>query len=232
LISKLPPFAGLASDNLDAVLEEARSVLYPRDAYAFKQGDEAKFLFVLLRGHLRAEQNTSSGAKVVIRYVSAGDVFGAVEALALKRYPTTVAAVVNSVALAWPSRVWPRLAATYPKLAINILQMIGSLLQDARLRTVEMQTEEVERRLARTLLRLANQAGRKEGRGIEIDFPIRRQDVAELSGATLYTVSRLLSSWERKGLTAGGRQRIVLRDPHRLLGIAEGRRASATSGHR
>lgn len=57
--------------------------------------------------------------------------------------------------------------------------------------------------------------------GIEIDFPISRQDVAEMTGTTLHTVSRILSAWESQGLVEGGRQRIVLRDPHRLRTLAE-----------
>ena len=56
--------------------------------------------------------------------------------------------------------------------------------------------------------------------GIEIDFAISRQDVAEMTGTTLHTVSRTLSGWEGKGLIDGGRQRIVLREPHALMMIA------------
>ena len=62
----------------------------------------------------------------------------------------------------------------------------------------------------------------KVEQGVEIDFPISRQDVAEMTGATLHTVSRILSAWEQQGLVEGGRQRIVLRDPHRLFALAEG----------
>ena len=82
--------------------------------------------------------------------------------------------------------------------------------------------EQVERRIAHALLRLVQQSGRKVEAGVEIDFPISRQDVAEMTGATLYTVSRVLSAWEEKGLVAGGRQKITLRDPHRLFLLAEG----------
>jgi CRP-like cAMP-binding protein len=84
-----------------------------------------------------------------------------------------------------------------------------------------MSTQQVERRVAHALLRLAKQAGRKVDDGIEIDFPISRQDIAEMTGTTLHTVSRTLSAWEQQGLIESGRQRIVLRDPHRLFGLAE-----------
>jgi len=99
---------------------------------------------------------------------------------------------------------------------------VGSRLQDAQTRVVEMSTEQVEHRIAHALLRLAQQSGRKVETGTQIDFPISRQDVAEMTGATLHTVSRVLSAWEDRGLVEGGRQKITLRDPHRILMLAEG----------
>ncbi len=81
---------------------------------------------------------------------------------------------------------------------------------------IEISNEQVEQRVAHALLRLAKQAGRKVDAGVEIDFPISRQDVAEMTGTTLHTVSRILSAWEQQGLVEGGRQRIVLREPHKL----------------
>ena len=44
-----------------------------------------------------------------------------------------------------------------------------------------------------------------------------------MTGTTLHTVSRTLSGWEQQGLIESGRQRIVLRDAHRLFVLAEGR---------
>jgi CRP-like cAMP-binding protein len=128
--------------------------------------------------------------------------------------------VDESVALAWPSTAWPRLVERYPALAANTLQAVGARLQESHGRVIEMSTEQVERRVAHALLRLAQQAGRNVEAGIEIDFPISRQDIAEMTGTTLHTVSRILSAWESDGLVEGGRQRIVLRDPHRLFQLA------------
>jgi cAMP-binding proteins - catabolite gene activator and regulatory subunit of cAMP-dependent protein kinases len=82
-------------------------------------------------------------------------------------------------------------------------------------------TERVERRVARALLRLVQEAGRRVDAGVEIDFPVSRQDIAEMTGTTLYTVSRLLSSWEERGIVRSGRQRIILTTPHALVALAE-----------
>ena len=90
-------------------------------------------------------------------------------------------------------------------------------------RVVEMSTEQVERRVARALLRLVNQTGRKTREGILIDFPISRQDIAEMTGTTLHTVSRLLSAWEASGIVRSGRQKVTVVEPHRLFLLAEGK---------
>jgi CRP-like cAMP-binding protein len=89
---------------------------------------------------------------------------------------------------------------------------------------MEMSTEQVEQRIAHCLLRLVNQSGRKTPDGLEIDFPITRQDIAEMTGTTLHTVSRTLSAWEGEGLVLGGRQKVTVTDPHGLMLVAENRR--------
>ena len=161
-----------------------------------------------------------------MRYVSAGELFGVAQAMNLTHYPATAVAAVDSIALAWPSSSWHRLIVKFPSLASSALQTVGSRLQDTQARVMEISNEQVEQRVAHALLRLAKQAGRKVDAGVEIDFPISRQDVAEMTGTTLHTVSRILSAWEQQGLVEGGRQRIVLRDAHRLHGLAEGEEAA------
>lgn len=222
LIANLPLFQGLSPAEQDDVLREAHSVRYPKGTDVFQQDQEAISFFFLLHGHLRVFRLTPDGQQVVVRFVSAGEIFGVASALGRSTYPATATAVVDSLALVWPSAIWPKLSETYPVLVANTLRTVGSRLQDAHTRVVEMSTEQVERRIAHALLRLAQQSGRKVEAGIQIDFPISRQDVAEMTGATLHTVSRVLSAWEEKGLVEGGRQKITLRDPHRIFMLAEG----------
>lgn len=222
VVANIPMFAGLPPVDVDDVLREARAVRYAKGDAVFEQGAEAASFFVLLHGHLRVEKTSPQGHQIVVRYVSAGEVFGVAQALALKHYPATAIAAVDSVVLCWPAAAWPRLTAKFPALAASTLQTVGRRLQDTQARVMEMSGEQVEQRVAHALLRLAKQAGRKTDGGVEIDFPISRQDIAEMTGTTLHTVSRILSAWESQGLVEGGRQRIVLRDPHALFGLAEG----------
>jgi CRP-like cAMP-binding protein len=221
LVAHLPLFAGFSTADLDAILSEARSQRIAKNSPVFQQGEEAHSFFVLLHGHLRASKTTPAGEQIVVRYVAPGETFGVAKAIGLQRYPATAMAVDDSVALAWPSGTWPRLVERFPALAANTLQTVGARLQETHTRVVEMSTQQVEQRIAHALLRLLKQSGRKVDHGVEIDFPISRQDIAQMTGTTLHTVSRTLSAWESKGLVESSRQKIVVCEPHRLFVLAE-----------
>jgi len=221
LVAHLPLFAGIATDQLGEILRDARSLRFAKNSAVFRQGEEAHSFFVLLHGHVRASKITPAGEQIVVRYVAPGETFGVAKAIGLQHYPATATAVDDSVVLAWPSATWPRLVEKFPALATNTLQTVGARLQETHTRVVEMSTQQVEQRIAHALLRLVKQSGRKVEHGVEIDFPISRQDIAQMTGTTLHTVSRTLSAWESKGLVESSRQKIVVREPHRLFMLAE-----------
>jgi CRP-like cAMP-binding protein len=221
LVAHLPLFSGFSATDLDSILAEARSIRVPRNTAVFEQGEAAHSFFVLLHGHVRASKVTPTGEQVVVRYVAAGETFGVATAIGLQLYPATATAVDDSVVLAWPSAMWPRLVAQFPTLATNTLQTVGARLQETHTRVVEMSTQHVEQRIAHALLRLVKQSGKKVDHGVEIDFPISRQDIAQMTGTTLHTVSRTLSAWEARGLVESSRQKIIVREPHKLFVLAE-----------
>ena len=205
------------------ILALAHARRIPRDAAAFSQGEAAGDFFVLLSGRLKVVRSTPDGGQIVVRHVNPGDLFGIARAIGRSDYPGTAVAVADSVALAWPNSRWDELIALNPAFAGNAMRMVGARLQEAHERIGELSTEEVERRVAHAVLRLVSQAGVKTEDGIRIDFPITRQDIAELTGTTLHTVSRIMSAWEDRGLVLSSRKQITVRDPHRLLLVADGR---------
>jgi CRP-like cAMP-binding protein len=221
LIADLEAFQGLAGEDLDDVLGHARPRRYEKNAVVFQQGAAADAFFVLLDGRLKVGQITEEGQQVVIRFVNPGEIFGIAAAIGRHDYPATVVAAADSVALAWDQSYWPVLVARYPGVASNTLRTLGGRLREQHARVREISTQRVERRIAHALVRLVRQAGTKVERGIEIAFPITRQDLAEMTGTTLFTVSRVMSAWDQAGIIESGRQHIVVLDPHALVRIAE-----------
>lgn len=224
LVSGLPAFAGLSGEDVDAVLDTARSSRFPKDSEVFSQDEEAGQFFLLLSGHIRVVRTTPEGDQIIARYINEGELFGIAIAMGQVTYPATAVAAVDCVVLCWPNAAWPGLQFRAPAFGANAYQTIGARLQDTQSRVVEMSTRQVEQRIAGAVMRLVQQSGRKTEEGVEIDFPITRQDIAEMTGSTLHTVSRLMSAWEDEGIVKSGRQKVTVTDPHALMLVAENRR--------
>lgn len=225
LIAGLPAFEGIAPDDLDKVLANARSLRVEKDVAIFEQDSAADAFFLLLDGRVRVVKTTPDGQQVIMRYIVPGELMGIAHALGRDTYPASAIAVLDCVVLAWPGRLWGEFATNYPTFGMSTYRTVGARLQDAQTQVVEMATEQVEQRVAYALLRLVRQSGRKTDDGILIDFPISRQDIAEMTGTTLHTVSRLLTAWEEAGLVRSGRKQVSVTEPHRLFLLAEGRRS-------
>jgi len=222
LLIGLPLFERMDAAALDESLAQAASRRYAVGEIVFEQGAAAACFFVLLHGRLRVTRVTADGQQIVVRVVSPGDLFGIAKVLRRNDYPGTATAVLESIALVWPMSAWSEIVAAHPVFAINAMQVMGERLQEAQSRILEISTEIAERRVGHAVLRLAKQSGYSEEGGIRIDFPISKQDIAEMTGTTLHTVSRILTAWEAAGLVRGGRQKLLVKDPHRLLLIADG----------
>lgn len=225
LIQNLDAFKGLPPAALGDVLAEARLRKAAAGACVFTQGSPSLRFFLLLDGQLKIVQLTEGGQQVILHLVAPGQMFGLAAAVGRDEYPGSAVAVVDSTVLVWPVGAWDRLASRYPALAASALRLVGAHLQDAFARLREVASARVEQRIARTLLRMVRQSGRRTADGVEIDFPITRREIAEMASTTLHTVSRTLSGWEHSGVLTGGRRRIVVLDPHALVRIAheEGR---------
>lgn len=222
LVRALPLFDKLSDAELDDLLAQASMRRFTIGEAVFKQGEAATHFFLLLHGRLKVTQVTADGQQIIVRVVHPGDIFGFAKALQREDYPGTPTAAAESVVICWPTETWDLFVEKSPHLALNAMRTIGERLQEAHTRIREMATEEVERRVAHAVLRLIGQAGKTESAGIRIDFPITRQDIAEMTGTTLHTVSRILSAWEGKGLVQGGRQKLLVRDAAALRVLAEG----------
>jgi len=222
LLKDFALFATMNADDLENILSSTTSRLLGRNEVVFKQGDVAKSFYILLHGRLKVSQVTADGQQIIVRIINPGDLFGIAKALKRDNYPGTAKTVSESLILCWPTNLWDQLMQRYPALSANAMQTVGTRLQEAHIRIREMATENVEQRVAHTVLRLVRQSGKRVEQGVNIDFPITRKDIAEMSGTTLHTVSRILSAWESAELVQGGRKKLLVRQPHRLLLLADG----------
>ncbi len=217
-------FKDTTDQDLKLLVEKGIQRSIEEGEFFFFQGDPATYLYVLLSGRAKLLQTNPAGQQVNLRIINEWQLFGALGAVRENAtYPATAQALESSTALALESSFLKEMMQTRPYLSQNLMQLMTGYIMEMQERYRELATEKVERRIALTILRLAAQVGqRTNSQEMTVELPLSRQDVAEASGTTIFTVSRVLADWERRGLVEAGRERVLIRNPHGLVQISEG----------
>lgn len=221
MLTRVPPFNAIPVEDLPLALNMATRQTASAGDFVMMQGEAADRIFLLVDGKIRLSQVTPDGQQVVLRMLGAGSLFGLIAVSQEMEYPLSSQALDDCQLLVWTGEDLRALIRRYPQMTGPVIDFLAGSVREFQSRFIELATERVERRLARSLLRLASQTGKKTPDGVLIDLPLSRQDLAEMCGTTLFTASRILSQWEQQGLVLAGRERVTIRRPHGLVSIAE-----------
>ena len=220
-LRKVIGFRNGSDEELSEVLRASTVRPVEEGEYFFLQGDPAEHAYVLAQGQAKLLQANPMGQVVNLRTIYPWQLFGALGAVRPEaQYPASAHALEDSSALAIPSSLLREMLLTHPNLSMDLMQLMTSYIGEMQSRYRELATERVEQRICRAVLRLAVQSAQKVEDGIELT--LSREDLAEISGTTLHSVSRVLAEWHRRGLVDAGRERVKILEPHTLVRMADG----------
>lgn len=217
-----PLFTGLSADQAEALERSGTVRAFAAGQTLFHEGDRPGRLIVILSGEVRIWRSSVGGSAMTIHVMGPGDVPGCVAVFRQIPYPATATGAKHGRTVSWPIERVATLLREQPVFAANAMTVIGGRTLELLQRLHEVSTEDAEQRVARALLKRAESAATA---GLEVAQPcvrISRQELAELTATTLYTVSRIVSRWEREGMVVGGRGSIAIRDPEALAARAAG----------
>ena len=219
LPDKLRPrfLSGLPKTALDSVLSVARHQQFRASSVVINQDDPAERFFLLTSGHGRHFVITSGGRKILLHWLTAGQIFGGAAVLSVPfQYLASTELLSDSCALVWKKQTIRELVSVFPALLDNILSIaVTENIAWSIAAHVSLSSDNARGRVAHLLVSLASAIGKATQAGIEIQ--VLNEDLAEGANVTTFTVSRCLRDWQRVGILAKRRGKILLRKPELLL---------------
>lgn len=222
-------FKDMPENEIRTLCRAASLQHFAKDRFLFYEDDPATHVFVLVEGVMHLNQLTPKGQQVIIHYLSPGDEVGILALFPGKVYPVTAVAATDCMLLNWSGQTLSVLIKQFPQLALNALQMMTERFIFLQNQYRQMATERAEQRIARTILQIAAKTGKAVKNGVRLTPPPSRQQIAEMTGSTLYTVSRICSQWEKDNLVQTNRRSLLLKNQEALRQIAEDRLPQLTS---
>lgn len=214
-------FQGLTDAQIQTVLQAGRLYQVERRAFFFHQGEPATTFYIILQGNVRLAQITPEGRQVIMHYFGPGNEMAVIVVLSKSDYPVSAEAASDATAVGWDHKTALALMEQFPRLAINGMEMVAGRFWELQNRYRELATERVEQRVARAVVRLIHQRNGLMPPHTVPQLSLTRQDLAEMTGTTLFTVSRICSNWEQRGFLEAGRENLVIHHLDDLIAIAD-----------
>jgi len=213
-LQRLPLFSNISLPACDEIISAGHEKTFLRQQPIFIQGDPANHVLLLVSGSVKSTQITSTGSEVILRLNGPGELIGAAGFGFKSSNRCAVQAMLFSKAIIWDSAVFAALARRFPVLQQNVICIMAKQLMELEERYRELSTVNVARRLSCEIARLAIRVGEPENGGIKIN--LSQEELAQMTGTTLFTVSRLLSQWKDKGIVSTGRQFLLVHNSQEL----------------
>ncbi len=209
VLQKSTLLKGLDDETLIAIAKEQKWMSCEKGSNLFYEGENAQHLYLIIEGRFKLTRMTADGNQVILRILGPGQSIAAVSVLEKSAYPATSTALEKSITLKIERKCLDHLINTHAVFSKNVNKILLARIQELQDRFCELSTEKVEQRISAALNRLASQNQKPTHEGLLVDLSLSRQDLAQLAGTTIYTISRTLKLWEKKKLiTVRGRQLI------------------------
>ncbi len=218
LVERSTLFSGIPEHGYAQISTAARAKEFSRGEMLYFEGDPVRRVLLLTSGFVKINKFGQSGAEVILKLGVPGDVIGAVDLFSTGRHCATAQAFRQCRALVWDAVAFKDLVERFPVLHQNMVRVLGEYLLELEERFREVATERVGSRVAGQLLRLLEKIGRQVNGDVEVG--LSREELAQMTGTTLFTVSRLLSAWEARGIVKPRREAVAICDVQSLRAIS------------
>ena len=193
-------FGELDEKTLGALAERAVERRYARDELLFLAGEEARGLYVIVEGSVRAFRESLGGREQVIHVERAGATVAELPVFDDGPYPSTVAADEETVVLFIDKRDVRRLSLEHPEIALAALKVLAVRLRRCAELVETLSLREVGQRLARFLLAEVRTKGARTDEGLSVELTHSNQQIAARVGSVREVVSRALTRLQHDGL--------------------------------
>lgn len=221
IIGRLPFFRHLPTEAIAEINRLFEDHDVPAERPIYFEGDPAESLYLVAMGKVKLTRHTASGREVLLDILQGGEYFGNLTAISGREYTETAMAQTDCCILQVSAPNFEKVLAHHPDVTLKVLKAVGERLEQSQEVVKQLSAYTVDQRVAAALVRLAQKLGEQKQKGVLIQLPFSRQDLAGMTGTTVETVSRVMSRFSGDGLISTGRKWVSINDLEGLEAIVK-----------
>jgi CRP-like cAMP-binding protein len=211
LLRRSTLFSRLPDEEIDALLAHAVIERFRAGALIGAKGDPGSSMMAVLTGQVVISVLSLEGKQVVLNIINEGEVVGEIALLDGKERSADMTASTNCELLVIERRSFLPLLER-PALTRELLRVLCEKVRRASEQVEDVLFLDVEARIAKALLRLAQNRPAPSRPGGGVVLRISQRELGNLVGASRESVNKQLQAWRRSGIVAIDNGAIVIRN--------------------
>lgn len=211
-LKNVPLFEDFSDDELEKLLVICKEKSYPKDSVIFQKEDPGNFFFLICSGRVKVIIETEEGKEGILAILYPTEFFGEMSLLDGEPRSATVVALEETKVVIIERNEFLNLLYKHPELALKILKTLSLRLRKANRQIETLMFLDASGRIARLLIDIAKDRGKKVDEGVLIDLEFTRQELGNLIGVSRETTIRILKSLEDEGILSIERNHIIIKD--------------------
>jgi CRP-like cAMP-binding protein len=207
VLRRVPLFSDLAEAELARFAEVLREREYPKNSVILFEDDPGDALYVVSTGQVKVVLIGEDGREVILSVLTDGDFFGEMSLIDDEPRSAHVIAMKDSHLLVLRREDFQAQLEVQPKIALKLLRVLVQRLRRADEKIGGLVLLDVNGRVARLLLDMAD-----EGGGPKITRRLTHHTIAQMIGSSRETVSRAMRELVGRGLIEVTRREISIKD--------------------
>lgn len=210
VLRTVPIFSELAEADLDRLARLATRRCCPKDTVVFFENEQGDAFYAILEGRVKVTILGDDGREIILTVLGPGDFFGEIALLDNEPRSATAIAVVDTELLSIHRSDFQAAMAENPSITQALIRVLTSRLRKANHQISTLALLDVYGRVARVIVDMARDEGRRLRDGRIAFRRATHQEIANRIGTTRETVTRMLKDLERQGLVHVEGREIVL----------------------
>jgi len=191
-------FSSLTDDELREITGSIVIKKFGKGQTILYEEDTNEYMYIIFEGEVKAIQTTEEGKEIILAMHGSGDFFGEISLLDGKTIPARVLATKDSITAIISKKGFYSLLG-HNKVAIKMSQILCSRLRESWAKVQMLNFNNASQRVKMLLIMLSDKYGIKSDEGIILEIKLTHQDLAEMSGMTRETVTRVIDKLQKSG---------------------------------
>ena len=198
-LKKIQLFSSLTDDELHQIKDKLSLKRYKKHEVILFEEDTTEYMYIILNGKTKVIQTTEDGKEILLAMHHSGEFFGEMSLLDGKTSPATVVAMEDSSVAIISRQEFYSLIRAQKRILDNLLLILCSRLRDSWEKIQLLNLKNASQRIKILFLMLSDKYGEKTAEGVTLNIKLTHQEIAEMTGMTRETVTRMIDKWQKDG---------------------------------